>query len=316
LSFFDFDTMPYTNSSQVWGSNQGGNGVQLFAYTAQFGNGFSATIAAENADGHSMGIQGFGIAGPGAGVTATTANTYTDGNKTWPDLVANLRIDQAWGSAQIMGALHNVRSTDSAAAIAANTSNHPSDKTGYAIGAGAKINLPMIGAGDYLIGQVAWTKGATDYAGANLGQLQTVTNNYPITSVGYGIALDGVVTGGGASLSLPTAFSFPLGFEHRWNPQWKTSLWGDYGRIRYSSAASAVLLPGGATGNANWDLWQIGSRTVWTPVANLDLSVEVMYNKLDQNWSGASTVPAFAGATFKDQDWWSGMFRVQRNFWP
>lgn len=28
-----------------------------------------------------------------------------------PDVVANLRVDQAWGSAQIMGALHQVNAT-------------------------------------------------------------------------------------------------------------------------------------------------------------------------------------------------------------
>ena len=28
-----------------------------------------------------------------------------------PDIVANLRVDQAWGSAQIMGALHDVNAT-------------------------------------------------------------------------------------------------------------------------------------------------------------------------------------------------------------
>ena len=28
-----------------------------------------------------------------------------------PDIVANLRVDQAWGSAQIMGALHQVATT-------------------------------------------------------------------------------------------------------------------------------------------------------------------------------------------------------------
>jgi hypothetical protein len=318
LSFFDFDTMPYTNSSQVWGSNQGGNGVQLFAYTAQFGNGFSASIAAENADGHRMGITGASIAPAAA---PPTIAVFTAANQQWPDVVANLRIDQAWGSAQIMGALHDVRATDSAAAIAANgPADHPSDKTGYAIGAGAKINLPMIGAGDYIIGQVTYAKGAPDYAGANLSALQTVSDNFPISTIGYGAALDGVVTGpvgGPHGLSLSTSWSFTLGFEHRWSPQWKTSLWGDYGRIKYGSAASLILTPAGAvSGNANWDLWQIGSRTVWTPVANLDLSVEVMYNKLDQNWTGVSAVPATAGATFRDQDWWSGMFRVQRNFWP
>ena len=37
--------------------------------------------------------------------------------------------------------------------------------------------------------------------------------------------------------------------------------------------------------DASWSLWQIGSRTVWTPVENLDLSLEVLYN----NMNGANT---------------------------
>ncbi len=51
-SFFDFDLQPYSNQTNFWGSNHGGGGIEVFAYTAQFGNGLSASIAAENADGH------------------------------------------------------------------------------------------------------------------------------------------------------------------------------------------------------------------------------------------------------------------------
>ncbi len=47
-SFFDFDLQPYSNQTNVWGSNQGGNGRQIFGYTAQFGNGFSASISGED----------------------------------------------------------------------------------------------------------------------------------------------------------------------------------------------------------------------------------------------------------------------------
>jgi hypothetical protein len=46
---------------------------------------------------------------------------------------------------------------------------------------------------------------------------------------------------------------------------------------------------------------------VWSPVRNLDLSVDVMYNHLNT---------AFAAEGFQDQGWWQGMFRVQRNFYP
>ncbi len=31
----------------------------------------------------------------------------TEGAK-WPDIVANMRVDRPWGSAQIMGAVHDV----------------------------------------------------------------------------------------------------------------------------------------------------------------------------------------------------------------
>ena len=36
-------------------------------------------------------------------------------------------------------------------------------------------------------------------------------------------------------------------------------------------------------------MWAIGSRTVWTPVENLDLSLEVMYNKLNTAFGGATS---------------------------
>src|SRR5690242_8208547 len=42
-SFFDFDTIPYSNQTNILGSSWAGAGVATFAYTAQFGNGWSAT---------------------------------------------------------------------------------------------------------------------------------------------------------------------------------------------------------------------------------------------------------------------------------
>ena len=63
----------------------------MFAYTAQFGNGFSASISAEETTVRQSTIIGTNVAG-----TAAAGDGY--GGKGWPDLVANLRIDQAWGS--------------------------------------------------------------------------------------------------------------------------------------------------------------------------------------------------------------------------
>ena len=129
----------------------------------------------------------------------------------------------------------------------------------------------------------------------------------------------------GNTLSLTEGWSLTLGYEHHWNANWRTSLWGDYGKINYSdglNSASQVLCGGNVvcpTTSADWDLWQIGSRTVWTPVENLDLSLEVMYNKMNSAFGNApaGALGTTAGATnVSDQDWWSGMIRVQRNFMP
>ena len=57
------------------------------------------------------------------------------------------------------------------------------------------------------------------------------------------------------------------------------------------------------------------------PVANLDLSIDVFYTKLDQSHSGTYNIGAAQGAKsggiyeLSDQDTWSAMFRAQRNFW-
>ena len=307
-SFFDFDTQPYTNSSPYWSTNEGGTGVELFAYTAQFGNGLSASIAAQNADGSRLGIADGLLTFSGATTAATYGATQPYANQQWPDVVANLRIDQAWGSAQIAGLVHQVRAQDTGG-ITGLVSDHPGDETGWAVGGGLKFNLPMLGKGDYVMGGLNYAKGVIEPLAVNEGAPnQVVTSGFPIGSGAVGVLADAVVVGGG--LDLTQSMSFTAGYEHHWNSQWKTSLWGDYGKISYSDAASTVLAPG--AGSATWSLWQIGSRTTWTPVANLDLSVEVMYNSMDTGFSGATV----AGVPLADQNWVSGLFRVQRNFYP
>ena len=84
---------------------------------------------------------------------------------------ANLRVDQAWGSAQIMGAIHDVgggyygdHRRRPAPARRRNTHGHPDDKWGWAVGAGLRVNFPMIGPGDYFQAQVNYTEGAIAYA--------------------------------------------------------------------------------------------------------------------------------------------------------
>ena len=39
--------------------------------------------------------------------TTTEGSTSTQEGSKYPDVIANLRVDQAWGSARIMGVLHD-----------------------------------------------------------------------------------------------------------------------------------------------------------------------------------------------------------------
>jgi len=294
-SFYDFFSTPsYSNTTNVWGADSGGSGDIVAGYTAQFGNGMSASIALEDPVFRRTAITN------GAG------GAYFVGPEI-PDVVANLRIDQAWGSAQIMGGLHQVESTYYVAGVPG--SGHPKDVWGGAIGAGAKFNLPMLGKGDSVAFEVDWAQGALKYLGSGIATIAIAHGS----SIGIGNVFDAIYTGTipagtATSLQLTKGWSAVGGYEHNWNMNWKTSLYGAYGHIDYPTGAASTAVFGAAI-NPDFSFYQISSRTTWTPVANLDLSLEVMYNKLI-----SETVTA--APLVRDQSVWQAIVRVQRNFWP
>ena len=80
-------------------------GVKVLAYTAQFGNGFSATIAAE--------IPRYKTSTvcrriPGCFRDQRSAATLDTAGFRMPDIVGNLRLDQPWGYVGVSGAIHQV----------------------------------------------------------------------------------------------------------------------------------------------------------------------------------------------------------------
>jgi Porin subfamily len=111
-SFFDFYSSP---ASAYWGalaSDTGDGGWKVFAYTLQFGNGFSTTFSAEEPRNMGTAVPTAGVINTNFGnaglVLGTIALDPDRAKERFPDLVNNWRIDQAWGSAQIMGAVHDV----------------------------------------------------------------------------------------------------------------------------------------------------------------------------------------------------------------
>jgi hypothetical protein len=192
-----------------------------------------------------------------------------------------------------MGAIHQVRGLTYG------------EDVGWAVGGGLKLNLPWA-KGDVIHMQAAYAKGALDYVLAGVPGAFIVSNDG--TSIGYGTTYDAVGTG--TDLELTEGWSVGAAFQHSWNSMWKTSLYGGYGQVDYGAAATAVV-NGGGTGDPDWSFAQIGSRTMWTPVQNLQLSVDVIYNHV-----GSGSAQGGATVVGSDVGWVAGIFRAQRNFWP
>ncbi len=164
-------------------------------------------------------------------------------------------------------------------------------------------------------------------------------------SAGYGVMSDAVfggTIGGGnnTGLNLTTAFGVAASFEHHWNPQWQTSVYGGYAEINYNTQANAILcsLQGGGNAvgfgsaavatagcNNDWSTWWVGSRTQWNVSKDFFMGVDVLYTTLQSATTFNNVLPAVDQSAFQggtrsltvgDQDNLSVEFRVQRNFYP
>ena len=142
-----------------------------------------------------------------------------------------------------------------------------------------------------------------------------------ITSVGIDAA---------TSLELTTAWNVNAAYEHFWNPRWRTSLYGGYAQVSYSSNANSILCGFGTNGvlsligcDSDWQTWWVGSRTQWNVTKDFYMGVDVMYSKLaKRDVSVSPTLGALAVSpqsrcyTATDPDNWSFRFRVHRDFYP
>jgi hypothetical protein len=345
-SFFDFyaGALSYSTPMYAGSFSQAGHGV--VAYTAQFGGGFSATISAEEGLYRRTGLVWAGAGGAAhAGATLGQNNSVKEGLETsgapnfgyyranaYPDVVANLRLDQPWGSAQINGAIHDVSGGCNGTCTGANSFG---SATGYAIGAGVKFNLPFA-AGDELWIQATYADGATSYLGPYKSystDAVAVVRGYAGTDSGKfttALLADGAIDANGV-VQKTKGYQFTVAGQHFWTPALRTSLFGGYLKLDYSEAGAkavcAALGTGGAAAskptpgcNPDVAIWQVGSRTIWTVTTGLDFGVEVLYTKIDQNHKGTFNVSGGANGTgaynAADVGIWQGNVRVTRSFWP
>lgn len=257
--------------------------TNLFAYTAQFGNGFSASASVEVANkrgnifynGAQITTPTAGITGGAVAVVPAAADGY--GGHKIPDFVANLRVDQGWGSAQIMGALHHVygRSYTAAQTVAPGVAIVGKGKLGWAIGAGATFNLPMIAPGDNISLQASYASGAIGYVNSAWD--------------GVGGFSDASYNAAGA-LKLSSAWGIGGGFTHFWTPAISSSLTASYTSLDQAAGGADIR-----------DL-NVQGNLVWRPVSGLQVGAELEYLNRNSNVVGG------------DADTLVGIFRVQRTF--
>lgn len=334
---------PGNNTSFLIGGQDDVTGVNQLAYTASFGNGVTGSVSLEDAAGYDQsqllstsagaGTAATWLAGTGSGVAGGSTYGSFYGGAAAPDIVGQVRVDQAWGLFQASIAAHDVHATYY---IPTNeTTGHPSDVWGFAGMLALSIKNIPTGAGDTINMDVSYANGASRYVVGGVSP-----NSYSMysgtgvvgayQSIGFGTSADGIF-GAGTSIEKTTAWGFRGAYTHNWNPNWNTSLFGAYASLGYTAAGKALFCAGMAAAvggqgvtyacDPNFKIAQVGLVTRWTPVKNLTFSGEVLWTGLDQNMSGVTaavsaggTKPPLVPYAFKDQNTVTFNVRAQRVF--
>src|SRR5262249_38294251 len=194
-SFFDLVTYggAYSYHNVRVSGDTGASGENLWAYTAQFGNGFSATLSLEDPatrKATTLDVATPAFFGLGAIVNdnAFNNNPPLGGGFGFrvPDITANLRVDQQWGFAGISVAMHDVSGAYYGSPNLV-TNGHPADKYGWAVAGGAKFNVGQNNV-DAVGFNVCYASGAPGFC-TNNNFYQLYNSN---TSATFGWTADGI----------------------------------------------------------------------------------------------------------------------------
>jgi len=339
-SFFDF----YANNDNYTRQIGSDRNALLMAYTLTFGGGFSATLSVEDTYYRRVNSAAVALA-PGlvtGNYTGLAGTTAVYGGQHMPDVVANLRVDQSWGSAQLSGVVHQLFLSNLYGASAGTTvigagstpiagfATAPYADTGYgyAVQGGVKVNLPMLAAGDYFYLQAAYGKGANDFVGVTRAVNDAAAFGNARNSVAR---TDGYVDSVG-NVKMATSWSVVASLVHNFTPTIQGAAYASYGKVSYdgggSNRAPATVLGapltslylGTRSGFVDFSAFQVGARINWIPVRNFTIGTEVVYSKLDPSGRVVDVAtnpvaPTVAvGKTKSSFDVWTARLRFQRDF--
>ncbi len=330
----------FFNGISSWGTTDLGTlgpglkSTNQLAYTAAMGGGFLATVAIEDPAYTRM---GYTMAQSNAALLLTAVSPSFNSVGIWsngavanplqsyagtvlPDLVGALRVQQGWGSVQLSGAVHELRgfgpswsavpttlagTTNANFISAIGSANDVITGLGYAIGAGAELNLDMLAKGDVL-------KLAATYAYGHNGRLfnrntidgvtQASTWGFMGLGSGAGFAptLADFDTMGG-TLNVVSGFSIFGSFKHFFTPAVSATLFGGY---------IGIDAPAAATTLRDWQYGVVGANVQYEITKGLFLSPEVYWRTLSVQSNTGNSVGAGLGTDSAV----GGLFQVKRVF--
>lgn len=368
-SFYDFyqTDIELTNFSITSNASS----TNLLAYTAKFGNGFSATVSMEDPTfrrnplffgavaagnpatavvaqpfvGLNAGVPNAGLCLNGTVVGCTFAAPvwtfnangqrvgygYVDAAQRLnvPDFVGNLRVDQGWGSAQLSFATHQISVGNFSGGVTnGGFAARPDAKFGYAVQGGVKFNLPFIAPGDALWLQAAYAKGAMSYTGmsAPIGHDSAIEGGIGGGSRFAVSKIDGYIDPTTGDIKTTTTWSVAAAFLHYWTPQLRSGFVATYGQLRFPNGARVNGPMGNMYANnsgiyspylRDYNMFVGLTNLVWSPVKDLDIGVEVLYQRLDiakGRVYDANKYGTLTGKTTTFDDNWLTRLRIDRTF--
>ena len=260
-----------------------GNQPDVIALTATLGSGLTATLSFEEPTGAIV----------NNGIDGGFANAYY--GMRYPDVIAALRLDQSWGSAQISAAAHNTH----AVGVSGDTVDH----WGGAALIGAIYNLPMLGAGDKIGAQFVASTAALGYSGIPNTAESPWDQGMNLNGNGTIFQLTDALNFTSGAWSYPTTLSAAAFLEHHFSPQFIISPEISWAYVQYSNSPSMISTRASSVLG--------GAVAHWVPVPHLDFQLQGMIESTDQATPAAySAPPAFVGHS------WGlvGAFEVVRDF--
>ncbi|WP_068080994.1 porin [Polycladidibacter stylochi] len=243
----------------------------LAGYTFDLGNGLSFSIAAEDQTFRRESV-----------IARDDENNITigyGGNRT-PDLVANLRLDQGWGSAQLMAAVHEVRYAVS----------YPDSDVGWAVGGGVEVYLPIFT--DFM--QNTQFALMSSYAQGAMGYVHS----------DWGVRVFDSVSTENADLTtdddLTTGWSVAGGLYTEFSDEWNFAIQASYATVN-------------PTRIQDFNQTDAVAKIGWTPVHGFEIGTEIAYRNLDFDLQDGDDDDRF-GHDLDGRDIVSVLVRVQRDF--